>query len=102
MTQSSSRPIPILHVNTWQIIAHSILSRFMNGLILPSLYATYFTGLMLMLNLNPLIILHVCCCRVELQVTLDDLVHGAQEIFLSGHLPPRANGKHASLCAHAS
>lgn len=72
----------------------------MKGLILPSLYARYYTGPMLMTNL--LIVLHVCCCRVELQIAFYDLVHGAQEILLSGHLPPCADSEHASLCAHTS
>src|SRR6266536_4098508 len=48
-----------------------------------------------------LIVLHVGRRRVELQVALDDLVNGSQEILLCRDLSPRPNCKHASFCGHA-
>ena len=47
------------------------------------------------LTIQQLIVLHVCRSRVELKVTLNDLVHGAEEVFLGGNLSPRTNGEHA-------
>jgi hypothetical protein len=36
-----------------------------------------------------LVVLSVRCSAVELQVGLDNLVHGSQEILLGGNLPSR-------------
>lgn len=44
-----------------------------------------------------LVVLHVRRRRVELQVTLDNLLHRCQEILLGGHLSSGTDGKHTSL-----
>lgn len=47
-----------------------------------------------------LVVLHIRSGRVELEVTLDDLVDCSQKVLFSGDLSPRADSKHASLCRH--
>lgn len=45
----------------------------------------------------PLVVLHVCCSRVELEVALDHFIDCGKEILLSCDLPPRTDGEHAGL-----
>jgi len=45
-----------------------------------------------------LVVLHICGGRVELEVALDHFIDCCKEILLGRNLPPRTNGKHASLC----
>lgn len=44
-----------------------------------------------------LVVLHVRRRRVELQVTLDNLVHSSQEVLLRSNLPSSTDGEHAGL-----
>lgn len=55
-----------------------------------------------MILLSPLVVLHVCSGRVELQVALNDLVNSTQEVLLTGDLSPGADSKHTGFRAHTA
>lgn len=43
------------------------------------------------------VVLRICCRRIELQPTTNDLLHRTQEVFLACHLSSCTNSKHACL-----
>lgn len=53
-------------------------------------------------SLFSLIVLHVRCCRVELEIALDDLVNSSQEVLLGCDLPTSTDGIHTSLRSYTA